>query len=338
MSKKKKSLFQEKIQSLSGLEHTLIISHDNPDPDSIAASWGVAYLLKKNLNIDSTITYGGLIGRAENRAMVKVLKIPLVPFTPTLLQEQRPIIMVDCQPHTGNSSLPEENIPDMVIDHHPLRETTHYKRWAYVDEKKGATSSIITSFIKQQNLHVSKKLATALFYAIRSETKDLGWEGTTEDYENYFFLLPQVDFKALYQITYPPLSSDYYRAVKKAVDKSLIYRFVLVAPLGKVPYPELPAEVADFLILKENVNFCLITGVYEGDLFLSIRSLRKKYNGAQLMQQIIKGYGSGGGHVLRAGGKIPHISSSEVKEIQQTMINRVLKEFSLSRVKPKKLY
>ncbi|MBS3818331.1 DHH family phosphoesterase [bacterium] len=337
MKKKNFSLLEGKLQSLSGLNHALIVSHDNPDPDSLASSWGLAFLLKKNLGINSTITYGGLIGRAENRAMVKVLKIPLVPFTPTLIQEHNAILMVDCQPHTGNSSLPEESIPDMVIDHHPLRETTHYKRWAYVDEKKGATSSIISSFIKEQNLPVSKRLATALFYAIRSETKDLGWEGSKEDYENYLFLLPQVDFKALHQITYPPLPSDYYQCVKKAVEKSLIYKFILVSPLDKVPYPELPAEIADFLILKENVDLALVTGLYEGDLYLSMRSLKKKYHTAQIMHKIIQGYGSGGGHTLRAGGKIPHVSTSKAKEIQQTMIHRSLKEFSLTRVKPTKL-
>lgn len=327
----------KKLQSLSGLIKVLIISHDNPDPDSIASSWGLAHLLKKEFGIKSTITYGGLLGRAENRAMVSVLKIPLVQFSPLILKNSEAILMVDCQPYTGNSTLPEEIIPDVVIDHHPFRETTKYKQWAYFDDKIGATSTIIVSVIRERNFSIPKRLATALFYAIRSETKDLGWEGTRQDYENYLFLLPKVDFKALYHIIYPPLSSAYYRIVKEALDRSMIYKFVITCPLGNVPYPELPAEIADFLIFKENIDFSLVIGYYEGDLFISIRSLRRDVNSAGLMQSILKGYGRGGGHETMAGGKISNVPFYKLKEIEKIIIKRFLRAFSLSHLKGEKL-
>jgi len=327
----------KKLQSLSGLIKVLIISHDNPDPDSIASSWGLAHLLKKEFGIKSTIAYGGLLGRAENRAMVSVLKIPLVQFSPLILKNSEAILMVDCQPYTGNSTLPEEIIPDVVIDHHPFRETTKYKQWAYFDDKIGATSTIIVSVIRERNFSIPKRLATALFHAIRSETKDLGWEGTRQDYENYLFLLPKVDFKALYHISYPPLSSAYYRSVKEALDRSMIYKFVITCPLGNVPYPELPAEIANFLIFKENIDFSLVIGYYEGDLFISIRSLRRDVNSAGLMQSILKGYGRGGGHETMAGGKISNVPFYKLKEIEKIVIKRFLKAFSLSHLKGEKL-
>ena len=327
----------KKLQSLSGLIKVLIISHDNPDPDSIASSWGLAHILKKELGIKPTIAYGGLLGRAENRAMVSVLKIPLVQFSPLILKNSEAILMVDCQPYTGNSTLPEEIIPDVVIDHHPFRETTKYKQWAYFDDKIGATSTIIVSAIRERNFSIPKRLATALFYAIRSETKDLGWEGTRQDYENYLFLLPKLDFKALYHISYPPLSSAYYRSVKDALERSMIYKFVIICPLENVPYPELPAEIADFLIFKENIDFSLVIGYYEGDLFISIRSFRRDVNSADLMQSILKGYGRGGGHETTAGGKISNVPFYKLKEIEKMVIKRFLKSFSLSHVKGEKL-
>lgn len=327
----------KKIRSLSGSKQVLIMTHDTPDPDAVASAWGLAYLLKKEIHVSSTLTFGGFIGRAENRAMVNVLRIPIVCFSPLLLEKQYPIIMVDCQPYTGNSSLPDEVIPDIVIDHHPLREKTKFKQWAYVNEKIGTTSTIITSSLKERNLQIPARLATALFYGIRSETKDLGRKGTRWDYESYLFLLPKVNFKSLYRITHPPLSSDYYRSVKEALERSMVYGPVLTCFLETIPYPELPAEIADFLIFKENIDFALVMGFYRSDILLSIRSKRTDINSADIMQDILKGYGRGGGHGIMAGGKISDVSASEAKGLAQIVVERFLKLFSLSGVKGERL-
>ena len=331
-------MIAEKIKSLSGSEHVLILPHDNPDPDAIASSWALSHLLKKKMQVSSTIAYSGLIGRAENRALVRVLRIPLTPFSHRLFRDNVPILMVDCQPYTGNSSLPEGTVPDIIIDHHPLRKTTKYKQWAYIRDQIGATSTLVVSSFRDFKLAIPKKLATALFYAIRSETKDLGREGSKQDYENYLFLLPKVDFKALYRISYPPLSSDYFRSVKEALDRSTVYRSLVTCSLGMVPYPELPAEIADFLVYREGIRLSFAMGFFEGDIFLSFRTLRTDVEAGEVMQTIVKGYGSGGGHTVMAGGKIPGIPFYKVKDIEKLITRRLLRLFSLSRIKGKKLY
>lgn len=330
-------MIAEKIQSLSGSDHVLIMPHDNPDPDAIASSWGMSYLLRKKMGISSTIAYGGLIGRAENRALVKVLKIPIFSFTPSLLKKAS-IIMIDCQPHTGNSSLPKGIIPDIIIDHHRLRTTTKFKQWAYIREQTGSTTTLVVSSFRDFKLTIPKKLATAFFYAIRSETKDLGREGSKQDYENYLFLLPRVDFKALYRIAYPPLSSEYFRSVKQALDRSLVYKSVVTCSLGPVPYPELPAEIADFLIYREGIRVSLVMGFFEGNIYLSLRSIRIDVDTSEIMQMMVKGYGRGGGHAVMAGGKIPDVPLYKVKDIEKIITRRLLRFYSLSQIKGKKLY
>ena len=331
-------MIAEKIKSLSGTEHVLILPHDNPDPDAIASSWALSYLLKKKMHVSSTIAYGGLIGRAENRALVRVLKIPLIPYSQRLFRDDIPIIMVDCQPYTGNSSLPQEIVPDIIIDHHPLRKTTQYKQWAFIRDQIGATSTLVAASLRDLKLTIPKKLATALFYAIRSETKDLGREGSKQDYESYLSLLPKVDFKALYRISYPPLSADYFRSVKEALDRSTVYRFLVTCSLGMVPYPELPAEIADFLVYREGIRMSLVMGFYEGDIYLSLRTLRTDVDAGEVMQTIVRRYGTGGGHTVMAGGKIPGIPFYKSSHIEKLITRRLLRLFSLSRIKGKKLY
>jgi nanoRNase/pAp phosphatase (c-di-AMP/oligoRNAs hydrolase) len=316
----------------------LILPHDNPDPDSLASAWGLAYFLKKVLGADSDIGYAGLIGRAENRALVRVLGMPLKKCRPNTFGQYGTIFMVDCQPHTGNSSLPAEIDPDVVIDHHPRRESTRIKQWAYIDESQGATSTIVTSALVQQGITLPKDLSTALFYAIRSETKDLGWEGTSQDYRTYLALLPRIDFAALYRIEHPPLSPEYYRMLKEAINRCRIYHFLAVCPLGEVPYPELPAEIADFLIFRENVDMSLVMGYYGRDLYLSLRSLHRNQNSAAIMQELVHGLGSGGGHEIMAGGKVADVSLAKAKEIEKRLSQKILQRFALSRIRPVKLY
>jgi nanoRNase/pAp phosphatase (c-di-AMP/oligoRNAs hydrolase) len=326
----------ERLRKLPAKKHVLILPHDNPDPDAIASAWGLSYLLKRKMNLNSTIAYGGLIGRAENRALVRTLKIPLVQYDPAILSEDQSIILVDCQPYTGNNSLPLGVIPDGIIDHHPKRKTTKYKRWVFIDEKIGATSTMVTASFKRQRLFIPKKIATALFYAIRSETKDLGWEGTDIDYNNYLFLLPKVDFKALYRIEHPPLSKAYYLMIKEAINKSRLFKDVAVCPLGKAPYPELPAEIADFLVFRDRVKISLVTGFYENDMYLSLRSLDRTVNSADVMQQLVKDLGRGGGHEIMAGGKIPDVTADKISDLQDIITKRLLKIFSISGRYPKK--
>lgn len=323
----------EKLRKLPLKKSVLILPHDNPDPDAIASAWGLSYLLKKKIGLTSTIAYSGLIGRAENRALVRVLKIPLVKFDPQMMNKDYSVVMVDSQPYTGNNPLPFDIIPDGIIDHHPLRKTTKYKRWILIDEHLGATSTILTASFKRQKLFMPKNLATALFYAIRSETKDLGWEGSNLDYNNYIFLLPRVDFGALHKIVHPRLPKEYYQMIETAINKSRVFHSVIVCPLRRVPYPELPAEIADFLIFRENIDLSLVMGLYQNDMYLSIRSLRRKVNSAKLMRELIQGYGTGGGHEIMAGGKIPDVSLNLMMSVEEKITKRLLNILTLSEVK-----
>lgn len=336
--KSKKPLINRRLDSLKGMKTALILPHDNPDPDAIAASWGLAYFLKRNLRITSVIAYGGLIGRAENRAMVKILKIPIVPFHSSMLEKNEIIILIDCQPYTGNSSLPQNLVPDVIIDHHPLRSTTKYKKWAYIKKNTGATSTIVSNLFWQRNQNIPKSIATALFYAIRSETRELGRMASRKDYETYLHLFPRVDFNRLHRITYPPLSPKFYQSVRQAINKSQVYRKAVVCPMGEVPYPELPAEMADFLVLREKIKFSLVMGRHNKALYLSVRSLHPEVNAGDMVRTIIDGFGTGGGHGVMAGGKIEGVPLKKTKEIQSILTKRFLKCLSISRVKNKKLF
>ena len=63
-----------------GHERALVLTHDNPDPDAVASACGLAHLLHQCAGVTATAAYGGIIGRAENKAMLKVLHLPITPL------------------------------------------------------------------------------------------------------------------------------------------------------------------------------------------------------------------------------------------------------------------
>jgi len=67
------------LQVAKGHHRALILTHDNPDPDAVASACGLAYLLAHCAGLSTTAAYGGIIGRAENKAMLRVLHLPIQP-------------------------------------------------------------------------------------------------------------------------------------------------------------------------------------------------------------------------------------------------------------------
>src|SRR5208282_5411736 len=117
---------RDKLEALLELAHTrkraLILTHDNPDPDSLAAAVGLTFLLEKKGGLQAHAAYGGIIGRSENLALVKVLHLPVVPVSQVVFDEYDLLGLVDTQPPTGNHSVPPRYPVDIVVDHHPLRD------------------------------------------------------------------------------------------------------------------------------------------------------------------------------------------------------------------------
>ena len=82
------------LDALRDAQAILILPHNDPDPDAIAGAVALRYLIQCCLGIQSEIAYKGLIGRAENKALVLELGHPLHVLWPSDL-EQEALIVVD---------------------------------------------------------------------------------------------------------------------------------------------------------------------------------------------------------------------------------------------------
>ena len=193
-------------------KRALVLTHDNPDPDAVASACGLAFLLEHGAHVHAQAAYGGIIGRAENKALLKVLHLPIQPVGRVEASQFDLVCLVDTQPEVGNYSLAARSAPELVIDHHPARPASLLSAFHDVGGPAGATSTLVTQYLRAARLVPGPTLATALFYGIKSDTRDLGREVEGADVDCYNWLFPHVDKQALSRIEHPQVPARYFAA------------------------------------------------------------------------------------------------------------------------------
>jgi len=309
----------------------LILTHDNPDPDALASAFALLKLAESFDHLTARIGFGGFVGRAENRTMVRELGLPIIPTWAVSFDDVDKIALVDTQPGTGNNALPEDREAAVVLDHHPLRaETTESEFWD-VRTECGSSSTLLTQYLQAAKVPLEGNLATALFYGIQSETQDLGREAGEGDIRASLALYPGSDRELISRIRYPSLPSPYFKSLHRSLERARTRGPVVVSYVGKLDYPDLVAELADFYLRYEGAYWSFCIGIFEEDILISIRTSLPDAAAGRLLRKVIGNDGSAGGHGMMAGARVPvsHLSAEDVRLKSEELVNRFIKELGV---------
>lgn len=327
-------LTRQRFDELTGLVEEigdrgrwLVLTHDNPDPDALAAAVLLVRLLRQALQQKVTAAYGGLIGRAENREMVRSLHLKLSHLRNLNLKNYAHFALVDAQPGTGNNQVPRKVVPALVFDHHPLRKATQSAPFWDVRTEYGATATLVAEYLEVAGLEITRNEATALVYAIRTETQDFSREFTPADKARYDELLPRVDKRALGKIQNAPLPESYFGTVHEALEGLESVDTLLLSHLAEVEQPDIVPELADLLLRMEGTTWCLVTGRFRDRIYLSIRTTNPRADAGQIMRRLVGRNGKGGGHSMIAGGwvKITVGYTANPRSLQDQLGRRLAK-------------
>ena len=310
-------------ETLDGYSQLLIIPHNDPDPDAIASAMGLRYLVSEMLGVEAQIRYHGIIGRAENKALVRYLKYPLKMLHDKDFAQDIPVALIDTQPGAGNHPLPANIRASIVIDHHTLRDSSSLVHFTDIQPEIGASSTILTRYIQAANITLPPYIATALFYGIKTDTMGLGRGASPDDSIAYFFLQPKVDVEALVQLEHAQVPSTYFKSLTRGIQDARLYNDLVITYLGLMKYPDMGAEIADLLLRLKAVKWVLCMGKYEGELILSVRSRSRRIGAGNLVQHIVGDLGTAGGHGTMAGGQI-QLGQRDPKQLSEQLAKNAL--------------
>lgn len=277
----------------TGAKKMLILLHDHPDPDSIASALALRALLKRNKQTAFIGHMGEKISRPENVAMIELLEIDLLELTHKQLKEFDSIALVDVQPPFFGDQLPPV---DTVIDHHPL-VGSYEARFKEIRAEEGATSTILTKYLRASQVDISERLATALLYGIKTDTITLNRDANPDDVAAFTFLYPLANLALLRRIERAEVPPSEIKSLGQALAAHWISDGIFFVNVGRVDREYLIPKMADFGIQVKGVEWSVAFGILgKSHLIISVRNVGYVKSAGRLVRAMFRDIGSAGGH------------------------------------------
>jgi len=325
---KKIDSFLERI----GKRRLWIQTHDMPDPDAIASAEALRQIARSR-GINARILANGTPNRRENRAMIKECRINVYPLESAVIRNpaRSAWAYVDCVPGGSNVTLHPQAPGDLflAIDHHGTRDPLFRNCSGgnyLVDTSAGATASLLTMALIDLEITYPPRLASALSYAIITDTQDFSRGVSASDLEVYSALFPHTNQKIISRLRNVTKPREYFQVVHCSIENALSYRHLSWAYIGKISGGESVAEMADYILSCERITWSFVLGFCGDRLYMSMRSSSPRAHCSRLIRRISRGFDSTvGGHTEFAGGSLRLEENANPGDVAETLIRRYLR-------------
>lgn len=282
----------------SGEDNVLILI--NADPDSIASAMAVKRLLWRRVAA-VTISRINIIKRPDNLAMVRLLGANLVHISEIDKNKYSRFLIVDSQPEHNEAFAGIKY--DVVIDHHP--DTNPDAGFLDIRPGYGATASIMTEYLRAARIKPSYKLATALYYAVKTDTSNFERKALVEDVRAFQFLFRHANIHIARKIEQAELSFDFLKYFRNALENMRKRKDRIFVHTGQVINPDVCVLLADFFIKISNIKWSIVSGVCDNYLVVIFRNDGLRKNAGRVAKESLGHLGSAGGHKSMARAEIP---------------------------------
>jgi nanoRNase/pAp phosphatase (c-di-AMP/oligoRNAs hydrolase) len=296
----------------------------NADPDAIASAMAVKRLLWRKV-AGICISSINVIKRPDNLNMVRLLGAGLLPLDQIDAAKFTRFIIVDSQP--GHHPLFSPFKFTAVIDHHPdMGSTFPFKD---IRPHYGATATMMTEYLKAAKIKPATKLATALFYAIKTDTHNFEQQTTAEDLRAFQFLFHHSDPYLVRKIEQSEIPFAFLKYFKTALENMKRRKQKLFVHLNHIENPDVCVLVADFLMRIETIGWCIVSGLYADRLIVVFRNDGIKKNAGSVAKKSFGSMGSAGGHKSMARAEIlisdllTRVAANDEKKLMNWIIRQV---------------
>ncbi len=304
LSEFSRSLTRLRVQQyqrfMADAERVLILLHNDPDPDAMASGLALRTLLRRT---KQTAVIGAIHGvtRPENLRMMHMLDIQIERFTIDQLSAFDRVAMVDVQPHYFSDALDRV---DLVIDHHP-EQTGYTAVYKDIRTDYGSTCTILTEHLRAVDANISQRTATAMLYAIKSDTLFFNRHANSVDIEAFSYLYPLADAAMIRKMEGAEITAERLDLVVAARTAGRIEQHVFCAFIGAVPREDFIPYVADFYLQLEDIKWTIVAGIVNDTMVISVRTLGHSGDAGDFVRQYFNTIGSAGGHPEMAKAIVP---------------------------------
>jgi len=281
-------------------DRVLILLHNEPDPDALAAGLALRNLLRRTR---TTAIIGAMQGvtRPENLRMADLLDIQVEVVTADEITSFERIATVDVQPHYFGGLLPRV---DLVVDHHP-EQPGYTAVFKDIRADYGSTCTIFTEHLRAVDVNISERTATAMLYAIKSDTLFFARHTNRVDLEAFTFLYPLADAALIRKMEGAEITLERLDYVTRASQIGIMREQVFSSFIGEAPREDFIPYTADFFLQLEDVKWTIVAGIVGNTFILSVRNLGYSRNAGEFVKRWFGDVGSAGGHRAMAKAVVP---------------------------------
>jgi nanoRNase/pAp phosphatase (c-di-AMP/oligoRNAs hydrolase) len=289
-----------RLYQLFSYEDRLLILID-ADPDSIASALALKRLLWHRISA-CIISHIRPITRPQNERMVRLLGIPLVPVQEIHPEEFHRKALVDNQP--SHHHLFAGHHYDVVIDHHPRQPDTQ-ARFIDIRPNYGANSTIMTEYLRAARIKPSLKLASALYYGIKTDTSNFERPAIEADVNAFHYLFRFTRRPLVHRLEFGEFDIPMFKYFQAAFSRFRVRHHRLYAYLGPVETPDILVILADFFLRAWEVSWTIVGGIYQDKLVVIFRNDGLHKNAGRLAAKAFGKLGPAGGHAANARAEVP---------------------------------
>jgi len=290
----------ERLMEAVTTEDTLAIVI-TADPDAIASALALRRIFWRLVR-KTYIVSANIVDRADNLALIRTLRVDLTDPNAIDRREVTKWAVVDSQPHHIRA-LSDISF-DIIIDHHPPGPDL---RGVHVDirEDYGATSTIMTEYLRTAEIEPSSRLATALFLGIKNDTNDFVRSAISNDINAFRYLYDFANLNVVKKVESSEMTRKSLNYFRDAMDNLLIHKQVVYVHMGKVGNPDILVMVADFLLKLAEVSWSIVSGNYGHNLVIIMRNVGFRRHAGKTANKLFGEWGSAGGHRSAARAEVP---------------------------------
>lgn len=294
-----KKRYRQLMEHISGDDTIGILI--NADPDALASAVALQRLFWRKVK-KTLICRVNAIKRSDNLAMVRLLGIKVPYITKADTSHVTKWATVDGQPN-HHPRFGKVNF-HIIIDHHPPAKDLEAP-FVDIRDNFGAASSMLTEYLRAAGIKPSARLATALFYGIKTDTDNFARSSSANDIKAFKYLYPFVNLNIIKKIESSEITKANLNAFRKAFEHLEFIGNAAYINMGHVDDADVLVIIADFFLKMAEAKWCFVSGVYGHKVIIIVRNAGFRLHAGKLVQRLFSDVGAAGGHKNAARVEIP---------------------------------